>query len=498
MSHPDSSPGSDQLIGTTIGGHYEILSIVGVGGMGTVYKARHRLLDRYVALKVILSSLVHDEQAMLRFQQEARAAAELEHPNICSVKEFGMDENGHAFLVMDYLEGSSLEEVLSQEKNLSLDRVSLLAEQLCLALSLAHRKNVVHRDLKPSNIMLSKDENGAEIAKLVDFGIAKIIRDDQSGSNLTKTGEVFGTPTYMSPEQCKGQSIDTRADIYSLGCVLYEMISGKPLFSGNSTLDTLWMHVNEPLPNLSESGIPAGMRPIIQCCLAKSVEQRYQSIDELLKDLIAVRDGGVAETARARASEQMNVLNLRFSAWCIDSFIIGGIAALIGIVTAPSIMSCIYLAYFERLAPGMCLLFGAASKSPALAVGLVVGIIHFLYNVGFELSPLQGTIGKKKYSLVVCSKDGSKPPWWKVLFRYFLKGATSMVLLGFGILIMNLVGMLLGLNPIAWFKADLDRNLLIVMFLSIVPATTLMSYFLRERYQMLHDLMSRCIVVVAK
>ena len=154
MSHPDSSPGSDQLIGTTIGGHYEILSIVGVGGMGTVYKARHRLLDRYVALKVILSSLVHDEQAMLRFQQEARAAAELEHPNICSVKEFGMDENGHAFLVMDYLEGSSLEEVLSQEKNLSLDRVSLLAEQLCLALSLAHRKNVVHRDLKPSNFMI--------------------------------------------------------------------------------------------------------------------------------------------------------------------------------------------------------------------------------------------------------------------------------------------------------------------------------------------------------
>lgn len=224
---------AESLVGKTIAGHYEIVSFLGEGGMSTVYKAKHILLDSIRAIKILHLPRAGDGKILQRFQQEAKASFFLSHPNIVRVYDFGIEPSmQQPYLVMDCLEGKPLSNVLENEP-ISSERAINIISQVCNALEHAHTKGIVHRDIKPANIILSKDASGGEIAQLVDFGIAKLINPEE-GNDLTQTGEVFGTPLYMSPEQCLGRNVDKRSDIYSLGCVMYECLAGKPPFQGAS------------------------------------------------------------------------------------------------------------------------------------------------------------------------------------------------------------------------------------------------------------------------
>ena len=202
-----------------IGPNFEILGTLGEGAMGIVYKARHLLLDKVVAIKVLKEEYTSQSKIFLRFQQEARTTSHLSHENIASVHDFGLTEGGHPFIVMDYVEGVTLAGLIEEMKVLPEDVALSIFQQICRALVHAHENNVIHRDLKPSNIILQKRASGEWHAKVVDFGIAKVMieSEDDHSPKLTQTGEIFGTPLYMSPEQCQGQKVDQRSDIYSLG-----------------------------------------------------------------------------------------------------------------------------------------------------------------------------------------------------------------------------------------------------------------------------------------
>lgn len=271
----------DPLIGTVLAERLEILSLIGAGGMSSVYRAKHLLLDRVVAVKVMQTEKV-DDNAVRRFQQEAKAATALNHPNIATVREFGIAESGDPYLVMDYIEGRSLSAEIKQKGTLSIERTKEIMTQVCAGLEHAHSLGVVHRDLKPANVMLSKDSSGNEVARIVDFGIAKILQSDGQ-SELTKAGEIFGTPLYMSPEQGLGKTVDARSDIYSTGCMIYECLSGKPPFSAESALETLLQHSTEAPKPLKNGG---DLAQVVYRCLEKKPEDRYASAEELSRALI--------------------------------------------------------------------------------------------------------------------------------------------------------------------------------------------------------------------
>lgn len=281
LSSNEAPPANDPLIGSLIAERLEILSLIGAGGMSTVYRAKHLLLDRIVAVKVMQVGKV-DDHAVRRFQQEAKAATALNHPNIATVREFGMAESGDPYLVMDYIEGTSLSDLIKQDGALSVERTKAIMTQVCAGLQHAHSLGIVHRDLKPANVMLLKDATGSETAKIVDFGIAKILQSDGK-SELTKAGEIFGTPLYMSPEQGLGKTVDARSDIYSLGCMMYECLSGKPPFSAETALETLLQHTTEAPPLLKNGGDVAH---VIYRCLEKKPENRYESAEELSRALL--------------------------------------------------------------------------------------------------------------------------------------------------------------------------------------------------------------------
>lgn len=298
----------DRLVGKIVGGHYEILSLIGQGGMSQVYKAKHLLLKRNVALKFLAVGRQFDAKSIARFQKEAEAASELQHLNICSTREFGVNEEGIPFLVMDYVQGTSLGEMLLKEKTLSKHQSIEIMTGLCAGLEHAHERGVIHRDIKPANIILTRDKAGAGVVKIVDFGIAKLIREDESGPNLTQTGEVFGTPKYMSPEQCLGSKVDQRADIYALGCIFYEMLAGQPPFCDESAIKILFAHVNDEAPSLSDR-CGKEIQAILRRCLEKDPSKRYQKVSELLTDLQAAKDGRSLVHARQKQSEKAkNVL----------------------------------------------------------------------------------------------------------------------------------------------------------------------------------------------
>lgn len=280
FSFPDPIDGNaaDALVGTTIAGRFEILSVLGSGGMSTVYKARHLLLDRVVAVKFIHAGNLH-AKGIQRFQQEAKTATALNHPNIAAVREFGQDEQNRPYLVMDFVEGVSLQDAIDDAGGkLPVERVERIISQVCDGLKHAHDNGVIHRDLKPANIIITRNSDGEETAKIVDFGIAKLV-DEEKEANLTQTGEVFGTPNYMSPEQCLGKRADRRSDIYAMGCVTFECLTGLPPFLAESALQTLMSHVNDA-PDFSTFKWPPNLHRAVQGCLEKKPEDRWQRIDE--------------------------------------------------------------------------------------------------------------------------------------------------------------------------------------------------------------------------
>jgi serine/threonine protein kinase/lipopolysaccharide biosynthesis regulator YciM len=263
--------------GTLISGKYKILQKLGEGGMGIVYKAKDSRLDRTVALKFLSFDLTKDKEARKRFIQEAKAAAALEHPNICTVYEVDEAE-GQAFIAMSYIEGQSLKDKL-REGPLDVDEAKDIAIQVAEGLKEAHEKGIVHRDIKPANIMLTKKGQ----AKITDFGLAKL----SWGVDLTKASTIMGTVAYMSPEQAKGDKVDHRTDVWSLGAMLYEMLSGERPFQKNREQALIFAILNDkPTPlSLLRSDIPAYIENVVEKALIKNASERYQKIEELISDI---------------------------------------------------------------------------------------------------------------------------------------------------------------------------------------------------------------------
>ncbi len=281
----------DLNIGRKIADRYELLMVIGEGGMSTVYKANDGVLAKILALKMLRREFADNETSIKRFEQEANAVRSLTHPHLATVYDYGRTEDGSPYLVMDYIEGDSLAEAIQKDVFFDIPRALAICLQVCTAVSYAHKHGVIHRDLKPSNIILTYAGGDHDFVKLIDFGIAKLQAEGglMAMQKVTQTGEIFGSPLYMSPEQCMGYPLDFRSDIYSLGCVMYELITGKPPLIGENPVQTIFKHLNEKPAPLSSSfkalEIPRGFESLIMKTLEKKPEDRYQSVDELREDL---------------------------------------------------------------------------------------------------------------------------------------------------------------------------------------------------------------------
>src|SRR6266480_1509631 len=272
------------LVGRVFSSRYEIQREVAQGGMAEVYLARDQLLNRPVALKALFPEYAREPSFVERFRREAQAAANLNHPNIVSIYDWGQ-ESGTYFIVMEYVEGRSLRDLMRSEGPLDGDQAAEITAEIAAALGFAHRNRVVHRDVKPGNVLMPQSGT----VKVTDFGIARAGASD----GLTQTGSVMGTATYFSPEQAQGLPVDGRSDVYSLGIVLYEMVTGVVPFTGDSPVAVAYKHVREePLaPSQRNPEVPPDLEKIILTALAKDPDHRYQSADDMREDLLLFRRG---------------------------------------------------------------------------------------------------------------------------------------------------------------------------------------------------------------
>ncbi len=281
-------------VGQTISEKYRIEKVLGRGGMSVVYLARHSVLGKLVAIKMMHLNMVSTGSFLQRFEREARIASALHHTNIVGVHDFGEDDQGQPYLIMDYVSGDTLEELIEQRGKLDAGYCLPIFLQVCDALTAMHNKAIVHRDLKPSNVIVKTKSGGTHIT-LVDLGIAKSVVDSATSARLTVAGQMFGSPVYMSPEQCMGQDADFRSDLYALGCLMYDTLSGHPPFDDDSTYKVMWQHVNEPpsrLPFLSDDcKVPEALLGIMFKLLHKDPESRYQSAEEVKEELTALVHG---------------------------------------------------------------------------------------------------------------------------------------------------------------------------------------------------------------
>ncbi|HEX8791350.1 MAG TPA: serine/threonine-protein kinase [Polyangiaceae bacterium] len=315
---PSMRPGGPQsLVGTILGGRYFIERLIGEGGMGAVYQANHTHMHKRLAVKVLHPEMSRLPEVVARFEREAMAAAHIEHPNVATATDFGKLDDGSFFLVLEYVEGKSLREAIN-EGRMDLGRALHVMRQIASALGRAHSLGIVHRDLKPENVMLVARDGDADFAKVLDFGIAKVPVGELVGEHkapgqaLTQLGMVYGTPEYMAPEQALGQAVDPRADIYALGVMTFEMLTGNRPFEHESKVTLLGMHVTAPIPSMieraPEASVPPEVDAIVKRMLAKEAGARFADARELVE---AVDTTSVQLASRGRIADPLPPMSMK-------------------------------------------------------------------------------------------------------------------------------------------------------------------------------------------
>lgn len=302
---------TDPLVGAMLDGRWVIEERIGEGGMGAVYRAHQQSVDRPVAVKTLRNEHIHDHEYVERFFREAQVAAKISHPHCVTIHDFGQDaESGTLYLAMEYLEGTPLTHRI-EARDLTISEVVQIGIQISSALAAAHETSVVHRDLKPDNIFLIEVAGGGTFIKVLDFGIAKLL---EAETRMTKTGVVMGTPMYMSPEQCNGEEIDLRSDLYSLGCILYEALCGRAPFFAETPMAVLLAHVSKPVITPRELGVevPDALASVVMKLLEKSADDRYQDASELRA---ALED---ASTRLGDGSRVVSTFAMNRDAWVFD------------------------------------------------------------------------------------------------------------------------------------------------------------------------------------
>ncbi len=277
------APSAELVPGTRLAGRYQIGRLVGGGGMSQVYVGRHETIQRPVAIKVLTRTWCDQPDVVARFLHEARASSRVQHENIVEVTDFGEDDSGRPFMVMEYLDGEDLGETLIREGPFTWERARPMLLQLLAALQAAHDEGVIHRDIKPENVFRISRMGSDDYIKVLDFGIAKVFEGDglAPGTPQTLDGQVLGTPAYMSPEQCVGTDLDRRSDLYAVGVIAFQMLTGQTPFESRSPVDLMRMHVYEPVPSMAsvdpDLDLHGPFEPVVRKALAKHPDERYQS-----------------------------------------------------------------------------------------------------------------------------------------------------------------------------------------------------------------------------
>jgi serine/threonine protein kinase len=314
-----------ERLGKILTGRYELMDLLGYGGMGAVFKARHLLMDRFVAVKFLLPDVAEDPAMRDRFLREATASAKINHPNVVQIIDYGEGPNGEAYIVNEFLDGVGLDQVLKQERQIEVNRAVHIFQQICQGVGKAHAKGIIHRDLKPSNVMLVEELGEKDFVKIVDFGLAKALDPSEESQRLTQTGEVFGSPVYMSPEQCMGQQLGPAADIYAMGVLMYESLMGKPPFLGAVMAETIARQLRDAPKPFAEMrpdlNIPAPLEAVVMKALSKDPEERQLSMQEMKDELDEAtlpriqarprRAAGVLQTQHLPAANQSSTQTVR-------------------------------------------------------------------------------------------------------------------------------------------------------------------------------------------
>lgn len=304
----------DPLIGEVVASRYKVLSKMGEGGMGTVYLAEHITIEKKVALKVLLPEYTRKSDLKERFLREAKAAASINHANIIDITDFGETPDGSVFFAMEFLDGADLSDAI-KDGPMPWSRAKPIILQICRALGAAHSKNIVHRDMKPENVFLIKREGRPDFVKVLDFGIAKVSGMGDGDAKLTRTGMIFGTPEYMSPEQAQGHLPDQRVDIYAVGVILYELLTGEVPFKADTFMGILTKHIFEnPMPPTQfkpELQIPIEAESVILRAMDKDRDERFSSMSEMAAAIQAVSDRLTRSTSDFVPSSPRKIPNTR-------------------------------------------------------------------------------------------------------------------------------------------------------------------------------------------